>query len=101
MTVREIREDLKEIRRYYEKEPLFRLYEKQVVPTAVLRKAERYNRAAGNAPALLYLTYALLYIEGMTQAALADEWGYTPDYIKQINNRLCAFLQEDLARGDR
>ena len=100
MTEKKIRSDLREIRRYYAMKEEFDRCAKEVPPTGIRQKLGRYHRAAGEAPALLYLLYVMLYVEGATQTALAEDWGYTPDYIKQLNKRLCDFLQSRFAQTE-
>ena len=64
---------------------------------AILNKVERYNAAIKAAPARLYILYISLYVKNNTQAALADDWGYTREYIKEINQKLVEYLQKTLA----
>ena len=94
MTIEEIREDLKEIRYYYGMSDLFRVGSKLVPPVQITQKVERYNKVIQNAPARLYAVYVGLYINNNTQAVLAEDWGYTNEYIKQLNNKLCEFIQK-------
>ena len=91
-TMQEVRQDLNEIRYYYSKQKLFDSTAQSVVGNAVLEKVQRYNRAMKNAPPRLYDVYISLYIQNNTQAALAYDWDFTPDYIKQLNRQLCEYL---------
>ena len=95
MTVKEIREDLREIRYYYGMSDLFKAGLKLVPPKAIVEKVEKYNKAVSNAPAKLYAVYIGLYVHNNTQAVLAEDWGYTDEYIKQLNNKLCEFLKKE------
>lgn len=92
VTMQTIREDLREIRYYYSKRELFDNVSKVVLPNSVLDKAERYNRAVAGAPVRLYDLYVSLYVQNNTQAALAYDWDFSPDYIKQLNKQLCEYL---------
>ena len=95
MTIKEIRDDLKEIRYYYAMEDLFKSGSKLVPPKAVVEKVAKYNAAISLAPARLYALYIALYAHNNTQAVLAEDWGYTVEYIKQLNNKLCEFLKKN------
>ena len=44
MTIKEIREDLKEIRYYYGMSDLFKIGERTIAPQAVLDKVDKYNK---------------------------------------------------------
>ena len=94
MTIDEIREDLKEIRYYYSMQDMFQRGKKVVQPIALLQKVERYHKAISDAPGKLYVLYMALYVQNNSQAALAEDWGFTPDYIKQMNKQLCEYFQE-------
>lgn len=94
MTVKEIREDLREIRYYYGMSDLFKAGSKLIPPQAIVEKVERYNKAISTAPAKLYALYVGLYVHNNTQAVLAEDWGFTDEYIKQLNNKLCDFLKK-------
>lgn len=97
LTINQVREDLKEIRYYYSMQELFDSAANTVKPVAILNKVERYNAAIKAAPARLYILYISLYVKNNTQAALADDWGYTREYIKEINQKLVEYLQKTLA----
>lgn len=94
MTVKEIREDLREIRYYYGMSDLFKAGSKLIPPQAIVEKVERYNKAISTAHAKLYAVYVGLYVHNNTQAVLAEDWGFTDEYIKQLNNKLCDFLKK-------
>ncbi len=94
MTFKEIREDLKEIRYYYGMQDLFKSGSKLIPPQYILDKVEKYNKAISVAPAKLYAVYVGLYVNNNTQAVLAEDWGFSDEYIKQLNNKLCDFLRK-------
>ena len=71
---------------------LFDRSAKTVKPLAILQKVERYNTAMQNAPAKLYVLYVSLYVENNSQSALAYEWQLTPEYVKELNNKLISYL---------
>lgn len=96
LSVVQVRNDLKEIRYYYSMQDLFDRSAKTVKPLAILQKVERYNTAMQNAPAKLYVLYVSLYVENNSQSALAYEWQLTPEYVKELNNKLISYLQSAL-----
>ena len=96
LTAVQVRNDLREIRYYYAMKELFDRSSKTVKPLAVIQKVERYNTAMQNAPARLFILYVSLYVENNTQTVLAEEWQLTPDYMKELNNKLIAYLQSAL-----
>ena len=96
LSVVQVRNDLKEIRYYYSMQDLFDRSAKTVKPLAILQKVERYNTAMQNAPAKLYVLYVSLYVENNSQSALAYEWQLTPEYVKELNNKLINYLQSAL-----
>ena len=98
MTIQEIRQDLRDIRYYYSKKEQFDRASNIILPKALLEKIERYQKAMLNAPARLLDLYISLYVQNRSQAALAYEWNYSNDYIKQQNKQLCDYLLEALPR---
>ena len=96
MTLNQVREDLKEIRYYYSMKELFDSAANTVKPVALLNKVARYNEAMKSAPGRLFVVYVALYVQNNSQTALADDWGFTREYIKNLNQRLCEFLQKTL-----
>ena len=93
LTCEQIRSDLREIRYYYSMQDLFDKSAKTVRPLAILQKVERYNKAMENAPARLYVIYVSLYVNNNSQTALADDWGFTREYIKDLNQKLIEYLK--------
>ena len=91
-TLQTIREDLREIRYYYAKKKQLDTALEKIAPSCALDKVLRYNEAIKQAPIRLYDLYISLYVENNTQVALAYDWGYSNDYIKQLNKQLCEFF---------
>lgn len=52
-----------------------------------------------NAPARLFNLYISLYTQNNTQAALAYDWDFSNDYIKQLNKQLCEYLMKCFNEG--
>lgn len=96
MTLNQIRDDLKEIRYYYSMKELFDSAANTVKPIALLDKVGRYNEAMKTAPGRLFIVYVSLYVQNNSQTALADDWGFTREYIKDLNQKLVEFLQKAL-----
>lgn len=97
MTFDQVRDDLKEIRYYYSMKELFDLASNTVQPVDLLKKVARYNEAMKTAPGRLFIVYVSLYVQNNSQTALADDWGFSREYIKDLNQRLVEFLQEKLS----
>lgn len=100
MTIEEIRQDLKDIRYYYGMSDLFKTGAKLIPPVAVVQKVEKYNKVVENAPAKLYILYVSLYVNNNSQITVADDWGYTADYIKKLNNKLCEFFKKEFDKQE-
>ena len=98
MTIREIREDLREIRYYYGMSDLFKIGEQTIAPQAVLDKVDKYNKVISKAPAKLYAVYIGLYVYNNTQVVLAEDWGYTNEYVHRLNNKLCEFFKKQFEK---
>ena len=96
LTHEKIREDLREVRYYYSMQDLFDSAAKTIKPIAILEKVSKYNEAIKNAPARLYILYVSLYVNNSTQTALADDWGYTREYIRELNQALVEYLQKTI-----
>ena len=91
-----IREDLKDIRYYYAHKEVFDRASRENVCSSVIQKAERYNRIIEKAPPVLFDLYISLYMQNNTQAAFAYDRDYSINYIKDLNNKLCLFLEQAL-----
>ena len=96
MTIEQIREDLREIRYYYSMQEMIDKSAKKVCPRALLQKVERYAKAMENAPARIYVVYISLYVNNNSQTALADDWGYSREYVRDLHSQLVAYLQSAL-----
>lgn len=92
MTIKQIRDDLKDIRYFYSMQKLFEQASRSVVQNSVHKKVDRYNKAIKDAPVKLYALYITLYVDNNSQATIADDWNLTPNYIKELNLKLCEYL---------
>ena len=94
VTLKQIRDDLKEIRHYYSRKEIFEAGFRVVGTSGIVEKAERYNNAVKYAPPRLYDLYISLYLQNRTQAAYSAELGYSPEYVYQMNRKLTLFFQK-------
>jgi hypothetical protein len=92
LTLKKVREDLSEIRYYYSKQKVFDTAAKTVVQSSVLDKVTRYNQAVKDAPPKLFDLYLSLYVQNNSQSAVAYDWDFSIDYIKQLTKQLQEFL---------
>lgn len=97
-TLKEIRDDLKDVRFYYSKKNSLDNAFENVVVNDVFDKVNKYNDAVKSAPVRLYDIYLGLYVQDNTQFALSEELGYTPDYIRRLNRKLCEYFQKVFAK---
>lgn len=89
----EIRNDLKEIRYYYQRKSVFDEACSKVGHNAVLEKVQKYNQIIQTAPPKLYDLYIGLYVQNFTQQALAAELNFSAEYVYQLNKRLLEFIK--------
>ncbi|MDE6867639.1 MAG: hypothetical protein K2J83_00640 [Clostridia bacterium] len=94
MTLKEIREDLQEIRYYFTHKAAFDNAIKVIGVNSVMDKVERYNKIFQNAPARMYDLYLGLYVNGNTQEAYAEEAGYSAQHVRALNKQLVLYLQK-------
>lgn len=96
MTKQEVKADLQDIRYYYTHREMFERAEDTGFKNAVTKKAERYAQAMANAPPRLHTLFFILYVEGKTQSAAAQDWGVSECYIRSIGRKLLAYLVETI-----
>ncbi|MDD3831649.1 MAG: hypothetical protein PHW00_03210 [Clostridia bacterium] len=97
MTLAEIREDLKDVRYYYNRKKMFDEASQSVGKSSVIDKVLKYNDVIRTAPPMYYDLYVCLYIKNHTQESLSNELGYTPEYVQMLNKKLLLFLQKSLS----
>lgn len=93
MTIEQIRADLREVRYYYAMQHLFDANSKVIPPKRVKALVAKYNEAIEEAPGNVYILYVALYINNTTQIDLADDWGFSREYIKTMNRDLYEYLK--------
>ena len=97
LTLKQIRDDLKDIRYYYSRKEASEQGFRVVGSNDIVGKAKRYNTVMQSAPTRLYDIYVGLYARNLTQEALSIELCYTPEYIQILNKRLLLYLQKTLS----
>lgn len=97
--LKQIREDLKNIRYYFARKELLDKAIQYSGKSALQAKIEMYNAAMQSAPPKLLDIYYSLYVKNHTQESLADELGFTVDYIYRLHKTLLKFLQKQLAES--
>lgn len=93
ITKKQIIEDFKSIRYYYSMKDVFDRNSDKVRPKTTEELVKKYSEIMENAPARLYVVYVGLYVENNTQTSLAEDWGYSRDYIRNINQRLINYVR--------
>lgn len=93
ISMKQLREDLKEVRYYYSRRQLFDEASKTIGAHEIVSKVQRYNTAMRTAPPRLYDLYVGLYVRNYTQEAYSIEMNYTPEYIQMQNKSLLLYLQ--------
>ena len=90
--LKNIREDLKAIRYYYNrKEILDRAGSRILKP--MQDKVDKYSNAISFAPPHLIDLYVCLYTLGFTQETLSIELNLSPEYVQMQHKKLLLFLQ--------
>lgn len=98
MTVKEIKAELIEVRYYYLHKAAFDGTVKLIGNNSVMNKVDKYNKIMQSAPARFYDLYIGLYVNGYTQEAYAEEMGYCPQHICELNKNLITYIQKQLAK---
>lgn len=63
-----------------------------------MRKSEEYGRLMSKATPRLYVLYYLLYMEGKTQYAAAQEQNVTDGHIRNTVRQLQQYLLDEIKR---
>jgi len=97
-TLKEIREDLKEVRYYYANQKTFDTAT-EIAEIEAIKKIDLYNQIMGKAPLKLVELYIMLYVNNNSQSTLAYDKDCSPHYIQMQNNKLCYFLQKEINKA--
>lgn len=92
-----VREDLKKIRYYYSRREVMNSALDEVGANDVIKIVQKYNAAIRFAPPRLYDLYISLYVNYLTQEALAYELCCSPQYIQKLNGKLVEFFQSKIS----
>lgn len=93
LSLKEIRQDLHDIRYYYTRKDAF---DNSGLSNHITEKVKRYNAAVKNAAPRLFDLYVCLYIHSNTQEVAADELSWSAVYVQKLHTRLLLFLQTQL-----
>ena len=96
VSLEQIREELKDVRYYYQRKEIFEQNAKTVGMSSIKSKADKYNALVVEAPPKLYDVYIGLYVQGNTQEGYSLEVGYSPKYIQKLHSELLKFFQNKL-----
>lgn len=100
LSVKEIRNDLREIKFYYARKEMFEKASDSVGENQIMKKAKIYNQVVCSAPPRLYDLYVSIYLNNNLQYCYSDNLGYSTEYISRENTKLIKFFQENLKKGD-
>lgn len=93
MTVAQVKKELKEVRYYYKMKHVFDRNSKEIYPRNIMWLIKKYVTAMEEiTDTKMYIIFTELYVNDTTQTDLADAWGVTRDYIKQMNKELTDFF---------
>ena len=94
MSLKQIREDLKNIKYYMSRKNIFESTCINVGKNEILDKVNTYNEMICSAPPRLYDVYVSLYLKNNTQESLAEQLGYSLVYMSLLNSQLIKFFQD-------
>lgn len=94
VTEKEIKNDLKDIKFYYENYEVFCNATDLVGANKVVRTAEKYNEAMTYAPPRLYKLYLYLYCRRSSLKSVAYDLNYSVIYIEKLNKQLLNYLYQ-------
>lgn len=92
ITEKEIKNDLKDIKFYYENYEVFCNATDLVGANKVVKTAEKYNEAMTYAPPRLYKLYLYLYCRRSSLKSVAYDLNYSVIYIEKLNKQLLNYL---------
>ena len=101
MTLEEMRQELKYVRDYYVQQEEFKNMEGIIDISALKITASKYNHAIEGAEPKLILLYHALYIKGLQQNRVADEWSYTAEYIRMLARKLDDYLLSKINQSQK
>lgn len=99
-SVKEIRDDLKNIRYFFSRKNFFDEVSTNIGENTIKSLIQTYQNAICYAPPRLYDLYVSLYMQNITQEELSYQLGYSPEHISRLNGQLVKFLQTQLANQE-
>lgn len=90
-----VRQDLEEIRGYYEYRDEISKYRGDL-NRRLSALAKKYEEMLDGAKSVLLLTYQTLYVRGLSQREAGEEWGYTKQYVYKKNKDLILYFVRKL-----
>lgn len=101
ITVKEIRNDLKDIKYYYARKDKIDKASASIGVNGIYEKVEKYNKAICKAPLRMYDLYVGLYQENNTLESLADSICYSFEYVAKLNQKLVKFFEKVLNEEEK
>ncbi len=101
LTLKAIREELKEIRYYMSRKAVFDKSVDCVGKHSIEQRLELYNRYICEAKPRLYDLYVSLYLDNNTQESLSEKLGYSIEHICRLNTQLVRFFQQKLVADEQ
>lgn len=95
-SVKEIRDDLKNIRYFFSRKDFFDEVSTSIGENTIKNLVQTYQNVICYAPPRLYDLYVSLYMQNITQEELSYKLGYSPEHISRLNGQLVKFLQMQL-----
>ena len=92
MTIEKIKKDLETINYYYIRKKFIDLYGDKFIASNVYDLLNKYKVALKDAPLKLYDIFCEIYIGNKTQSRVANEIGYTVEYVCKLNKKLLDYL---------
>ena len=94
MTVKEIRNDLKDIKYYYSRKDKIDKASQIIGANGIYAKVEKYNKAICEAPLRMYDLYIGLYKDNKTIMDLANTISYSFEYVAKLNQKLVKYFEK-------
>lgn len=97
MTTNDVREDLKKIRYYFDRQTDMDIACQTTGQKTIKELVEKYNVALKNIAPQFLDTYVGLYVNGNTQESFADETGKSVMTVRRNNSSLIQYLAKVLS----
>jgi hypothetical protein len=91
LTVQSVQDDLQKIKYYFSRQDS--MDNTNIVGPNNIQKAMcKYHKAIRQAHPRLYDLYQCIYVRGRTIEEVADDMGYTSEYIRRLNKQLVDYF---------